>query len=79
MQEAVAADAEALARSMPNEATDVLVAARFTPPRHAAMNLLGRIEPAASREILERLAAEAHPDLAAFARARLQVVAAAAR
>ena len=79
MQAAVAADAEALVRSMPNEAADVLVAARFTPPRYAAINLLGRIEPAASREILERLAADAHPDLAAFARARLQVAAAAAR
>jgi hypothetical protein len=79
MQAAFAADAESVVRSMPTEATDVLVAARFTHPRHAAINLLGRIEPAASREILERLAAEAHPDLAAFARARLQVVAAAAR
>jgi hypothetical protein len=39
------------------------------------MNLLGRIEPAASREILERLAADAHPDLAAFARARLPAAA----
>jgi hypothetical protein len=79
MQEAATADAEAIVRSMPKEAADVLVAARFTQPRHAAINLLGRIEPAASREILERLAAEAHPDLAAFARARLQVAAAAAR
>jgi hypothetical protein len=79
MQEAMAADAESLVRSMPNEAADVLAAARFTQPRHAAINLLGRIEPAATREILERLAAEAHPDLAAFARARLHVAAAASR
>ena len=75
LQEAATADAEAIVRSMPKEAAEVLAAARFAPPRHAAMNLLGRIDSAESRDILERLAADAHPDLAAFARARLHAVA----
>lgn len=72
-QDALFADAEAVVRSMPKEAAEVFVAVRFTPPRHAAMNLLGRIDPAESRAILETLAAAAHPDLAAFSRARLRV------
>lgn len=71
--EALFADAEAVVRSMPKEAGEVLKAVRFAPPRHAAMNLLGRIDPAESRAILETLAADAHPDLAAFSRVRLRV------
>jgi len=71
-QNALFADAEAVVHDLPKEAAEVLAAARFTPSRHAAMNLLGRIDPAESRGILEKLAADAHPDLAAFAEARLR-------
>lgn len=37
------------------------------------MNLLGRTDPAESRAMLEKLAADAHPDVAGFARSRLRV------
>jgi hypothetical protein len=73
-QDALFADAETVFRTAPDEAAEPLLAARFAPARHAAMNLLGRIDPAESRGVLEKLAADAHPDLAAFARARLRRV-----
>jgi hypothetical protein len=64
-------DMEAALEKAGPEAASGLAEARFVPELQSCVNLLGNLEPARSQAVLIRLAAGSHPDLAAFAKARL--------
>jgi len=64
-------DVEALVKTAPDTFAEGLSRGHFTREILAARNLLGNLDPVATAGILEKLKTAHHPDLAAFAAARV--------
>jgi hypothetical protein len=72
LRKVTTADVERLRDANPNEFAEGCAQANFTKEYFAARELLGDVSPAKTISILERLRTAKHPDLAAFAQARLR-------